>query len=104
MAKDILDEIVDDSECIEFIMGYVDKSLNITDDDVQYVLDLICEYYAQNEFMEDKAEEAEIAEDDMMNFIMAAVRKETIMNLCEEQVAAILDGEYEYGKKTGIYQ
>lgn len=104
MAKDILEEIDDDSECIAFILDYVEKKLNITDDDIQYVLDLICEYYAQNEFMEDKAEEAEIAEDDMLNFIMAAIRKEKIMQLNEEQVCAILDGEYEYGKKTGIYE
>ncbi|MCQ2331849.1 MAG: hypothetical protein MJZ95_01425 [Paludibacteraceae bacterium] len=104
MAKDILDEICDDSECIKFILEQTDKSLNLKDDDVQYVLDLIYEYYANNEMMDDSDEVAEIAEDDMLNFVMSAIRKEKIMILTEEQVAAILDGEYKYGVKTGLYE
>ncbi|MCQ2329938.1 MAG: hypothetical protein MJZ93_05235 [Paludibacteraceae bacterium] len=104
MAKDILDEICDDSECINYILGHADKSLNLKDDDVQYVLDLIYEYYANNEMMEDSDDVAEIAEDDMLNFIMGTIRKEKIVTLTEEQVSAILDGEYQYGVKTGLYE
>lgn len=102
--SDILDNICDDSECIKFILGRIDPALGITDNDIQYVLDLIADYYADNDLIEDTDEEAEIAEDDMLNSIMASVKKEKIVTLSEEQVAAILDQEYEYGKKIGIYE
>lgn len=101
---DILDNICDDSECIKFILNAVDPELKISDNDIQYVLDLIADYYADNEMLDETNEEVEIAEDDMINSIMAAVKKEKIVELNEEQVAAILDQEYEYGKKIGIYE
>lgn len=95
---------VDDSECIAFILKNIDPALNTTDDEVQYIIDLICEYYVDTDMIEDKAETAEIAEDDMMNYVMSKVRKEKMFDLAEEKVAAILDQEYEYGKKTGMYE
>jgi len=95
---------VDDSECIAFILKNIDPKWNTTDDEVQYIIDLICEYYVDTEMIEDKAETAEIAEDDMMNYIMSKVRKEKMFDLAEDKVAAILDQEYEYGKKTGMYE
>ncbi|MBQ0083122.1 MAG: hypothetical protein MJ001_04485 [Paludibacteraceae bacterium] len=102
--SDILDNICDDSKCIAYILEHIDPKLNVTDNDIQYVLDLICEYYDENGLMDDSNDEAEIAEDDMLNFIMAAVRKEKIVNLSEEQLTAIIEQEYEFGKKEGLYE
>lgn len=95
---------VDDSECIAFILKNINPAFNTTDDEVQYIIDLICEYYVDTDMMEDKAETAEIAEDDMLNYIMSAVRKEKLFDFTEDKVAAILEQEYEYGKKTGMYE
>lgn len=95
---------VDDSECIAFILKNIDPKWNATDDEIQYIIDLICEYYVDTEMIEDKDETAEIAEDDMLTYIMAAVRKEKVFDLAADKVAAILDQEYAYGKKTGIYE
>lgn len=95
---------VDDSECIAFILKNINPAFNTTDDEVQYIIDLICEYYVDTEMMEDKAETAEIAEDDMLNYIMSAVHKEKLFDFTEDKVAAILEQEYEYGKKTGMYE
>ena len=102
--KDFIE--VDDTECIKFILTNLPKELQdkVSDDDIQYVLDLICEYYAANDLIEeDTVEEATIAEEDMFNFIMAAIRKEQIVEMDEYTLEAILDGEFEYGKTIGIY-
>ena len=42
--KDLIE--VDDTECIKFILNNLPEELKgkISDDDIQYVLDLICEY------------------------------------------------------------
>lgn len=102
--NDIFDDICDDSKCIAYILQHIDSKLNVTDNDIQYVLDLICEYYADNNLVDDNNEDAEISEDDMFNYIIAAVRKENMFSLSEEQVNAIIEQEYEYGKLEGYYE
>ena len=102
--KDFIE--VDDTECIKFILNYLPEELKgkVSDDDIQYVLDLICEYYAENDLIdEDIVEEATIAEEDMFNFILAVIRKEKVIEMDENTLAIILDGEFEYGKTIGIY-
>ena len=102
--KDFIE--VDDTECIKFILNFLPEELKgkVSDDDIQYVLDLICEYYAENDLIEeDTVEEATIAEEDMYNFILAAIRKEKVVEIDEYTLEVILDGEFEYGKKIGIY-
>lgn len=97
---------VDDTECIRFIQSNFPDGIKgkVEDDEIQYVLDLICEYYSENDLIEeDTVEEAEIAEEDMFNYISAAIKKEKIMTISDEVLEAILDGEFEYGKKIGIY-
>ena len=98
---------VDDTECIKYILNHLPETLKgkISEEDVQYVLDVICDYYAENDLFdeEDKVEEAFIAEEDMFQYINKIINKEKIVNITEEELQAILDGEFEYGKKIGIY-
>ncbi len=96
----------DDSEAIEFIMNRLSPAHRqvATDETIQYVLDLICEYYDQNGLIEDDTvDEAEIAEDDMLNFVFASIKKEKIFDISEEMLQEILDREYDYGVNIGIY-
>ena len=102
----------DDSEAISFIMEHLPEELKgqVSEDDVQYVLDLVCDYYEDNNLMDDDDDdddstvsEATIAEDDMFNYIWRTIRKERTVDLSEDALSAILDGEYEYGKSIGIY-
>lgn len=98
---------IDDTECIKYILNHLPETFKgkITEEDVQYVLDVICDYYAENDLFdeEDKVEEAFIAEEDMFQYINKIINKEKIVNITEEELQAILDGEFEYGKKIGIY-
>lgn len=97
---------VDDTECIEFIINNLPEEYKgkVDEDDVQYVLDLVCEYYAENDLVEeDTVEEAVIAEEDMYNYILATIKKENVESIDADLLAVILDGEFEYGKQIGIY-
>ncbi len=104
--KDLIE--FDDTEAIKFILEHLteEERARITEDDIQYVLDLINDYYDEQNFYDDKeevVEEAEVPEDDMLQYIMAAVKQDKDFNLSEEDVAAILDGEFGYGLEIGIY-
>ncbi|MGM9805725.1 MAG: hypothetical protein ACI3Z7_04735 [Candidatus Aphodosoma sp.] len=104
--NDFIEE--DDQECVDFISEHLPEEYRtkITDEKIYYVLDLIYSYFYENNLVDednDTIQEANIAEEDMLNFIMAAVKKEKIVELTEDEVETILDGEYEYGKTKGIY-
>lgn len=97
----------DDDDAIQFIINHLsaENREKVAEDDIQYVLDLICEFYEKNNLIEnEEVEEATIAEDEMFNYIFATMQKEKEVDLTEDALREILDGEYEYGKSIGIYE
>ena len=105
MSKDLLE--YDDSDAIRFILDYLKQQSieSVCDDKIQYILDLICEYYEKcNLLSETSSEEAQIEESDMINYIKAIMQKEKVFSMEESTLEAILDGEYEYGLSIGIYE
>lgn len=101
----------DDSEAIKFILKNLPSKFKDQIDaaDIQYVLDLIIDYYEDNNLLDDNQEsnstvsEATIAEDDMFYTINKIVKKEEAVDLNEDQLQAILEGEYQFGLSIGIY-
>lgn len=96
----------DDNEAIAFILKNLPREHqeSINEEIVQYVLDIICDYYDENHFFdEDEVSEANIAEDDMLNYIAAIIKKEKLFIISNTQLQLILDGEFAYGKSIGIY-
>ena len=97
----------DDQECIDFILNLIPEEDrgNMTEDDIQYVLDVIFEYYDQAGLIDedDTASEGVIDENEEFEFVKKAARKDGIQ-LTDQQIQLILDGEFEYGLEKGIYE
>ncbi len=96
----------DDQAAIVFIQKKLPKELNISDDDIQYVLDVIYDFYESKGLLdEDTDEEVEIIEEELLHYILKAVRKDEIgvEKLTEETIQLILDAEYEYSESLGVY-
>jgi hypothetical protein len=67
-------------------------------------LDVVYEFYDENGLIEeDSTEEASIDEEEMFKYILKVSKKDK-MQLTEEEVQLILEGEFEYGKSIGIYR
>lgn len=109
MAKDNeldLGPEFDDSKCIEYILGMIPEEYKngLTDDDVQYVLDVIYEFYETEGLIDENvASDGYVDETAELDYIRKAVKKDGIQ-LSDEQIQLILDGEYEYGLSIGIYE
>ncbi|MDR3328383.1 MAG: hypothetical protein LBT04_09830 [Prevotellaceae bacterium] len=103
--KDLIE--FDDNDAIKFILESLpsEQKGKIDEDTVQYVLDSICDYYEENGLFEDDdtVDEAEIAQDDMFNYIYSIIQQEKEVKLSAEQLQLILDLEFEYGVNIGIY-
>lgn len=97
--------VYDEDDAVKFILGFIPKEdkASITEDKIEYVLDVVYEFYDENGLIdEDSAEEASIDEEEMFNYILKTAKKDKI-ELTEDDIQLILDGEYEYGKSIGIY-
>jgi len=96
----------DDDECIKYIMNLIPEEdrNGMTEDDVQYVLDVIFEFYESTGLIEDDdALEGVIDEEAELAFVRKAAKKDGI-NLTDEQIQLILDGEFQYGLEKGFYE
>lgn len=97
----------DDEKCIQFILDLIpeEDKIGMTEDDVQYVLDVIYEFYESEGLIdeEDSASEGVIDEEAELEFVKKAVKKDKI-NLTDQQIQLILDGEFQYGLEIGIYE
>jgi hypothetical protein len=98
--------IFDEDDAVKFIQKFIPAEYKnkISEDDIDYVLDVMYEYYEKNDLIEeDSTEEAQIDEEDMFVFIMKCIKKDKVVTLSEDELQIILDGEFEYGKSIGIY-
>lgn len=97
-----------DNELVDFIIKHLPKEMktSVNRDDVDYLLDLIYDFYEEQGFFSDEeaSAEVEINEQDMINYVSDKVAEDgRSEDISYEMIAAVLDGEYEYGKSKGIY-
>jgi len=97
--------VYDEDEAVKYILANLPEEAKSAIDEtmIEYVLDVIYEYYEENGLIdEDTTEEASIDEEDMMKYIQKCSRKDK-MNLTDEHILMILEGEFNYGQSLGIY-
>jgi len=98
--------VYDEDEAVTFILNSIpaEAKERITEDTVEYVLDVVYDYYEENGLIdEDSTEEASIDEEEMYKYIVKCAKKDN-MELGDDDIQLILDGEFEYGKSLGIYR
>ncbi len=97
--------VYDEDEAVKFIWKLIPAELKekINEDAINYVLDVVYDYYDENGLLdEDAVDETSIDEEEMLRFVVKAAKKDKI-DLNEDDIQLVLDGEYEYGKSLGIY-
>lgn len=98
--------VYDEDDAVKFILDYIPEEAKerITDVTIEYVLDVVYEFYDENGLIEeDSTEEASIDEEEMFKFILKCAQKDKMV-LSEEDIQLVMDGEFEYGKSLGIYR
>lgn len=97
--------VYDEDDAVKFIWKLIPAELKekINEDAINYVLDVVYDYYDENGLLdEDAVDETSIDEEEMLKFVVKAAKKDKI-DLNEDDIQLVLDGEYEYGKSLGIY-
>jgi len=99
--------VFDEDEAVKYILNFIPAEFKnkISEDDIDYVLDIMYEFYEKNGYIdENSTEEADIDEEDMSEFILECIKKDEVTNISEEELQIILEGEFEYGKSIGVYK
>ncbi len=98
---DFSQEDLDDEKTIEYIRGYLPQDLKerFTDDDLQYFLDVIDDYYCNSGILDAKPDDdgcISIDLEEIAAYVVAEAQKDGIGTFTPEEVLFVVQGEAEY--------
>lgn len=97
--EDLLADAENDRLTIEFIKNYLPQDLKekFTDEELEYFLDVIGEYYVNLLEKSNEVEEIDIDIDAVATHIAKQAKKDKIGDFSPEDLRWVVDGELEYG-------
>ena len=86
----------DEDAAVEFIYNHLPQDLKVkfTDDTIYYILDLICEFYEKNDYLNEDDEEKE--EKELIAFIVQQAQKDAVGNFSRDDILMVLRAEEAY--------
>ncbi|HBK32678.1 MAG TPA: hypothetical protein DDZ96_09025 [Porphyromonadaceae bacterium] len=96
----------DETESVKFIQEHLPEEMKNTfsDDEINYVVDLIYEFYEEKGFLdEDDDREVEIDEDELLEYVLKNAHKDKIREYTDEQIEAIVAGELAYCDSLNLF-
>ena len=76
-----------------------------SDDEINYIVDLIYEFYEEKGFLDENDDdtEIEIDEDELLEFVIKNARRDAIRDYTNEQIEAIVAGELAYCDTLNLF-
>ncbi len=96
----------DEDDAVKFILNNFPAEVKgkYDENDINYVLDVVYEFYEKKGYLdEDSAEEVEVDEEEVLEFVLKCAKEDDMKKLDEQAVQYILDGEFGYCKSIGIF-
>ena len=86
----------DDERAVEFIQNCLPQDLKdrFPEDTIYYMLDVICEFYEKQDWLDNEDEEKE--EEELIQFIITQSEKDGIGRFTEEEIRLLLVAEDAY--------
>jgi hypothetical protein len=104
--NEIPDFLYDEDEAVKFIKNYLptDLKTRFSEDDINYIIDLIYEYYDSKGFLEgDDEKEIDINEDELTAFVVKNALTDKVGRFEAEEISFIVQGEMEYCESVGMF-
>ena len=97
--KDDMDLAYDEEDSAKFIQSSMPEELKgqLSDDEINYLVDLIYEYYEDKGYLNDDADDdIEVDEEDLVNYVFKNAKDDNIKAFTIEQIEAVIEGELSY--------
>ena len=101
------DFIYDEADSVKFIQNYLPQELKgkFSDDDINYIVDLIYEFYDSKGYMDidDDDTDVEIDEDELTEFVVKNALKDKVGKFEAEEIAFVVQGELAYCDSIHVF-
>lgn len=96
----------DDDEAIKFIRNQIPQELKekFSDDDLNYLIDLIYEFYEEKGFLNDDDTEVDIDLDELTAYVVKQSKKDKVGIYTEEEISFVVDAEIAYCDSLGVFE
>ena len=99
----------DEDEAVKYIQNFLPQELKgkYSNDEINYVIDVIYDFYEDKGFMSDDSDDetiVDIDEDEMVEYVLKNTRKDKINNFTQEDITFIIQGEISYCESIGIFE
>jgi len=96
----------DDDEAIKFIRNQIPQELKekFSDDDLNYLIDLIYEFYEEKGFLDDDDTEVDIDLDELTAYVVKQSKKDKVGVYTEEEISFVVDAEIAYCDSLGVFE
>lgn len=101
------DFLYDDTEAVQFIKKQLPKEVGdkFNDDDINYIIDLIYEFYESEGFLDgDDDKEVDINEDELVAFVIKNALSDEVGKYEAEDISLIVQGELAYCDSIGMFE
>ena len=101
------DFLYDDEEAVKFIINYLPENIKnkFNDDDINYIIDLIFDFYDSKGFMDgDDDKDIDINEDELVAYVIKNALSDGVGKYDAEDISFIVQGELEYCDSIGIFE
>ena len=102
------DFIYDEDDSVKYIQNYLPQELKgkFSNDDINYIVDLIYEFYeskgCMDESLSDDAE-FEIDEDELTDFVVKNAKKDGVGKFTADEISFIVQGEMAYCESLDMF-
>lgn len=99
----------DEDESVKFIRNYLPQELKekFTDDDINYIVDLVYDFYDLKGYLnEDQDEEGdiEIDEEELVGYVVKNAKKDEVGKFEPDEIMFIVQGELEYCESINMFE
>lgn len=99
----------DEEDAVKFIQNYLPQDIKgkYTNDEINYIIDIVYEFYDEKGFMDDNTDEdsvVNIDEDEIVAYVLKNTKKDKINNFSSEDISFIIQGELAYCDSIGIFE
>jgi len=100
----------DDNDAVQFIKNHLPEDVRqkYNDDDINYIIDLIYEFYESKGFMDedvkDETVDVEFDEDELIAFVKKNASSDGVGDFKADDIALIVEAELEYCESIGMFE
>lgn len=110
MSTDIDPIGYDEDDAVKFIQNYIPQEMKgkFSDDEINYVIDIIYEYYEDKGLLDESSssdeEVVDIDENELIGFVLKNTQKDKLKEFSAEEITFIIQGELAYCESLDMFE